>query len=206
MNSYARVWTHNDPIECADEGCGGKEVSGELVVTRGDAAPVFDAAEVIFDFVASSIKALGTIGFPGGVAAAGDDRQSTLVLDLLAHFLTVVSLVGGDGEWWPGRVEHVANDLTVVDLSAGHREVQRTAFAIDDSVDFRRATAAAADADSLLLLPPFAPLAARWAFTIVLSIRYRLSRDFDASVSKIRFQMPRRDQRLKRLYAVVYGP
>src|SRR5215213_11805943 len=48
-----------------------------------------------------------------------------------------------------------------------------------------------------------APLAARWAFTIVLSIRYRLSRELDASVSKIRFQMPRRDQRLKRLYAVV---
>jgi hypothetical protein len=91
-----------------------------------------------------------------------------------------------------------------VDLSASHREVQRTAFAVDDSVDFRRATAAA-DADRLLLLPPFAPLAARRAFTIVLSIRYRLSRDFDARVSKIRFQMPRRDQRLKRLYAVVYG-
>jgi hypothetical protein len=34
---------------------------------------------------------------------------------------------------------------------------------------------------------PFAPLAARWAFTIVLSIRYKLSRDFDASVSKTRF-------------------
>ena len=44
----------------------------------------------------------------------------------------------------------------------------------------------------------FAPLAARWAFTIVESIRYRLSRDFAASVSKILFQMPRRDQRLKR--------
>jgi hypothetical protein len=65
-------------------------------------------------------------------------------------------------------------------------------------VDFRGATAAA-DADRLILLPPFAPLAARWAFTILLSIRYRLSRDFDARVSKIRFQMPRRDQRLKRL-------
>jgi len=92
-----------------------------------------------------------------------------------------------------------------VDLPARHRKVQRTALAVDDGVDFRGATTAT-DADRLLLLPPFAPLAARWAFTIVLSIRYRLSRDFDASASKIRFQMPRRDQRLKRLYAVVYGP
>ena len=89
-----------------------------------------------------------------------------------------------------------------MDLSARHREAQRPAFAVDNGVDFR-GSAAPADTDRLILLPPFAPLAARWAFTIVLSIRYRLSRDFDASASKIRFQMPRRDQRLKRLYAVV---
>ena len=42
-------------------------------------------------------------------------------------------------------------------------------------------SAATADADRLIFLPPFAPLAARWAFTIVLSIRYRLSRDLYAS-------------------------
>src|SRR5262245_47522247 len=52
----------------------------------------------------------------------------------------------------------------------------------------------------LILLPPFAPLAARCAFTIVLSIKYKLSRDFAASASKIHFQTPRRDQRLNRLY------
>ena len=148
--------------------------------------------------MSSSVKALGTIGFLGGIAAAGDDWQSALILDLLAHFLAVVSLVGGDGQWRPGSVEYVANDLTVVDLPARHREVQWAAFAVDNGVDFRGATAAA-DADRLILLPPFAPLAARWAFTIVLSIRYSLSRDFAASVSKICFQMPRRDQRLKRL-------
>jgi hypothetical protein len=59
-----------------------------------------------------------------------------------------------------------------VDLPARHSEVQRAALAVDNRVDFRGATAAA-DADRLFLLPPFAPLAARWAFTIVLSIRYK---------------------------------
>ena len=67
-----------------DSGC--KEVSGEFVVAGSDAPPVFDAAEVIFDFVSLPIKALGTIGFPGGVASAGDDRQSAFILDLLAYF------------------------------------------------------------------------------------------------------------------------
>ena len=191
-----------DPIERTDQDCGSKEVSGEFVVARGDAAPIFDAAEVVLDFVPPSIETLGTVGLLGGVAATGDDRQSAFIFVLLAHFLAVVGLVGGYCEWRSGSVEHVANDLTVVDLPARHREVQRSALAVDDGVNLRGATAAA-DADRLILLPPFAPLAARWAFTIVLSIRYRLSRDFDASASKIRFQMPRRDQRLKRLYAVV---
>jgi len=38
-----------DPIECSDEGCGGKEVSGEFVVARGDTPLVYDVAEVIVD-------------------------------------------------------------------------------------------------------------------------------------------------------------
>src|SRR6202795_1203247 len=134
-----------DPVECTDEGCGGKEVSGEFVVARGDPPPVFDTAKVVFDFVSSSVKALGTIGFLGGIAAAGDDWQSTLILDLLAHILAVVSLVGGDGQWRPGSVEYVANDLTVVDLPARHREVPGAAFAVDNGVDFRGATACRSD-------------------------------------------------------------
>ena len=131
--------------------------------------------------------------------------QGAFVLDLLARLFAVVSLVTCDSEGRSRCVQHIFDGLAVVDLSAGHREVQRPAFAVDDRMDLGR-SAATADADRLILLPPFAPLAARWAFTIVLSIRYRLSRDFDASASKIRFQMPRRDHRLKRLYAVVYGP
>ena len=148
----------------------GEEVSSEFVIPGCDAAPVLDAAEVIFDLVALPVETLRTIGFSGGVAASGDDRQGALVLDLFTHFLTVVSLIGRDSERRSGRIEHVLGGLTVVDLSAGHREVQRVAFAVNGGVDFRGAPATA-DADRLILLPPFAPLAARWAFTIVLSIR-----------------------------------
>jgi hypothetical protein len=42
-----------------------------------DAPPVFDAAEVVFDFVSSPIEALGTTGFLNDIIAAGDDRQSS---------------------------------------------------------------------------------------------------------------------------------
>jgi hypothetical protein len=110
--------------------------------------------------VALSVEALRTIGFRGGGAAARDDRQGGFVLDLLADFRTVVGFVGGDRERRFRRLEEVADDLTVVDLTACYDEVQRAAFAVDDRVNLRGATAAA-DADPLFLLPPFAPPAAR---------------------------------------------
>jgi len=120
--------------------------------------------------VTPPVDALGTIGFLAGRASAWDDGQSAFILDLLTDLLAVISLVGGDGERWLGRVQNRFDDSAVMDLSARDDEVQRTAFAVDDGVDFR-APPAPADADGLIFLPPFAPLAARCAFTIVLSIR-----------------------------------
>ena len=107
-----------------------------------------------------SVKAPGTIGFLAGVVTVGDDRQSPFILDLLAHFLAVVSFVSGNSERRSGSVQHLFDDLAVVDMSARHSEVQRPAFAVDNRVDFR-GSAASADADRLIFLPPFAPLAAR---------------------------------------------
>jgi hypothetical protein len=130
---------------------------------------------------------LRTIGLFDRVATVRDDRQSPFVLDLLTRCLTVVGLVGGHDERRSRRIQDFFDDLAVVDLSTSDGEVQWSTLAIDDRMDFRG--------------PP--PLAARCAFTIVLSIKYKLSRDFAASASKIRFQTPRRDQRLNRLYALV---
>ena len=152
--------SQRDPIECANEVGGSEEVSSEFVVARGDAAPILDAAEVVFDLVPVSIDALGTIGFLRGIAAARDDRQGAFILDLLADLLAVVGFVGCNSEWRLGRVEYVADDLTVVNLAARHRKVQWPTLAIDDGMDFRGATTAT-DPDRLVLLPPFAPLAAR---------------------------------------------
>ena len=110
--------------------------------------------------MATPVDALGAIGLLGSVVPAGNDRQRAFVLDLLAHFLAVIGLVGGDGERRSGGVENLFDDLAVMDLAARQYEVQRPAFAIYDRVDLGR-SAAPADADRLILLPPFAPLAAR---------------------------------------------
>jgi len=67
-----------------------------------------------------------------------------------------------------------------VDLAASDGEVQRAAFAVDNGMNFR-GPAAATDADRLLFLPPFPPLAQRCAFTIVLSMKYKPTRDLAAT-------------------------
>jgi len=133
---------------------------GELVVAGGDAAPLLGPAEEVLDFVSPPVKPLGTIGFLESSAAVRDDRQRAFILDLLAHPRAVVGLVRGDRERRSRRGQHLFDDLAVVHLSAGYREAERPAFAIDNRVDFRGSTAAA-DADRLIFLPPFAPLAAR---------------------------------------------
>ena len=86
LGSYSQL----DPVECTDEGGGGKEISGEW---GGNEPPVLDAAELIFNFVASSFLAI-----------LPQLRKAALILDLLAHFLAVVSLVGGDGQWRSGSI------------------------------------------------------------------------------------------------------
>jgi hypothetical protein len=64
----------------------------------------------------------------------------------------VIGFVRAHRQGRSGGVEHFFDDLTVVDLSAGHGEVQRTAFAIDSRMDFRR-PAPAANADRLICSP-----------------------------------------------------
>jgi hypothetical protein len=56
------------------------------------------------------------------------------------------------------------------DLAAREYEGERTALGVGQRVDFRCAPAART-ADRLILLPPFPPLAERWAFTAEESIR-----------------------------------
>ena len=154
------LYSQFDPVECTDEDSGGQKVASELVISGGDAPPIFDATEIVLDLVAPAVEALRAISSDPTGAAAGNDRQSAFVLDLLTDGLAVIGLVAGDGERWPGGREDIFDHLVVMDLSASHDEVQRATLAIDHRVDFR-GPPAAADTNRLVFLPPFAPLAAR---------------------------------------------
>jgi hypothetical protein len=59
-----------DPVEFGDEVICGEEVAGKFVISGGDASPILDAAEEVFDLVPAAIDGLRAIGFLGSVAAA----------------------------------------------------------------------------------------------------------------------------------------
>ena len=108
--------------------------------------------------MAPAIIALETKGFFEGGVGARDGQQGTFVQDLLAASFVVVGLIGGNRERRSRRVQHLFDDLAVMDLSAGHHEAQWPAIAIDSRMNFRGLTATT-DADHLI--SPFAPRTAR---------------------------------------------
>ena len=92
------------------------------------------------------------------------------------------------------------------DVAAGQAEGERPAGLVDQGVDFG-GTSAAQAGDGLAALPTFAPLAARWARTAVLSIIATPGGSAQlASAVKISCHRPRLLHRLYRLNTVVYGP
>jgi hypothetical protein len=123
-----------------------------------------------------------------------------------AQMIGVISLVADQPGAGRSVAEQRRRDVDVGDVAAGQAEGERPAPAVDGGVDFGRAPTARA-ADGLLLLPPFAPLAARCARTAVLSIITTSGGSAQAvSASKIRCHRPRLLHRLYRLNTVVYGP
>ncbi len=73
---------------------GGQEVSGELVVSSGDAAKVLDAAKASFDGVSALVGALVEGMDDDAIGFVGDDRDCAALDDLGAQPVTVVALVG----------------------------------------------------------------------------------------------------------------
>ncbi len=94
--------------------------------------------------------------------------------------------------------------MDVVDLARRQHQGAEAAGAIGERVDFGRGAAARA-ADGLVLLPPFAPAAERWARTAVLSTMAKSGGSSQAtSAASSPCQMPFSLQRSKRLNSVVH--
>ncbi len=177
----------------------GQVISRQPVVAGCDAPEVLQPVEGVLDAPAQLIETLAEAERLFPVAAIWYDRLGSTLMQFLAQFGTVVSLVTEH----PFRPLHSADqalcDRAIMRFASGQQDGEKAAFSICECVNLRVAPSARA-ANSLLLLPPFPPAAERCAFTCVESIIcVSVDRPLPAS-SRNRFsQMPRRAQRTNRL-------
>ena len=176
-----------------------EEVSGELVVTGGDATEILETAEHAFDQVTVSI----------GVGVMGDERLSTpdrgddsldpLVREKVAQSVRVVSLIGDELQNRSGGLDEGGSHHDVMCVTGAQKQDPRMSVRIGQRVDLGRAPAARA-ADRFAVRPPFPPPADRWALMIELSIATVPVIPVDpVSASNISNQIPWRLHRLNRL-------
>jgi hypothetical protein len=156
-----------------DKGAGECDESGEvlrrLFAAQSDAFEALDFADALLDAGAPLVEDLGKeCGFRRGILPVGDYRTDAAPACRLAVGLGVVALVAENRPRRDVRAD-VEQDLeiaAVAGLAPGEMERQRQAIEIALQVDFGGKPAARA-AQSLAVLPPFAPAAETWARTIV---------------------------------------
>ena len=138
----------------------GQEISGELVISRGDAPEVLEPAKAAFDdisaFVGAFVEAMDddTVGF------IGNDGLGAVTSDFGAKVVTVVPFVCEKrAHGWSER-QNIGRSSDVGILTWGQMQDDRPAERIAQRMDFCRAASARA-ADGLIMLPPFPPEAHR---------------------------------------------
>ena len=132
---------------------------GGFVVSSSEASRVFQLVEAALDPVPQGVDEVVDWDLDFAALAHGNDWNSAALLDVGAHVVGVVSLVGKE-DLGIGRacIHHEIVALVVRDFSAGELRGDRQAFGVGPEMDFRCETAFRA-AETLFLSPPFAPAA-----------------------------------------------
>jgi hypothetical protein len=154
LNNSDPIGDDSNETEC------GKEVSGELVIARCDAAKVPEPSKAALDDVAFFIR---LFVMPDALLAIGftrDDRFDFLAFEEGAKRIRVVALVGQKlldaGDQADAFLRHGA----VGGVARREDQYPRAEKLINDRVDFAVA-AALGEPDRLKFGPPFPPLAQR---------------------------------------------
>jgi len=158
-----------DQDKGADEGDEGSEVLRGFLAAQGDAFEALDFADALLDAGAPLVEDPGKeCRLCGGVLAVRNGGADAAPARCLSVGPGVVTFVA---ENRPGRdvgadVEQDFEIAAVAGLAASQMKGQRQTIEIGLQVDFAGKAAARA-AESLALLPPFAPAAETWARTTV---------------------------------------
>ncbi len=129
------------------DGDGSEEVLGELGVSSGDAAEVYEPTEEVFDPPAVQVAALVVSDGPLAVASLRIDRNYIMVAQLTAEAVVVVALVTVQARHRSGRrrrepTEKVRSSRDVAHLATGQMEHNGPPEEVRDHVDLGGLTAA----------------------------------------------------------------
>ena len=141
QNRNTRVQTQSEPV-CDDNGkcrCR-EEICSELVVARGDAAEIFDAAVCIFDEMAVTVHGPVVADRSFAVGTAGNDRNLFACAQRSAQCVGIIALVGNDVARRGGTRQEFRRSANVGNITGTERCRERPADNVGQEMDFRRLT------------------------------------------------------------------
>lgn len=138
----------------------GQEITGELVVSGGDAAEVLQPAEAAFDDISAFVGAFVEAMDDDTVRFIGDDGLGAATNDFAAKVVAVIPFVGEERAHGRRERQNIGRYRDIGILPWGQMQDNRPAERIAQRMDFCRAASARA-ADGLIVLPPFPPEAHR---------------------------------------------
>jgi hypothetical protein len=177
---------------------GGKEISGEFVISGCDASEILKTAEAALDDVATFVGPFVEAVQMDTVGLVGNDGPRAALDDFGTQIVAIVAFIGKQPAHSRGQGENIRRRRDVGILTGREMESMWSAERIAQGMDFGRA-APTRSADRLPAFPPFPPLAERCAFIDVLSSDSTTRSLPRASASNMARHRPRLAQRLKRL-------
>ena len=139
---------------------GSQEIAGELVVSGGDAAEVFEPAKAALDDVSAFVGTFVEAMDDDAVGFVGDDGLGAATYDFAAKVVAVIPLIGEERAHGRCERQDIWRRCDIGILPWGQMQDDRPAERIAQRMDFCGAAASRA-ADCLIVLPPFPPEAHR---------------------------------------------
>ena len=137
-----------------------QEISGELIISGGDAAEVLEPAKAALDDISAFIGAFVEAMDDDTVGFIGDDGLGAATNDFAAKIVAVISFVGEERAHRRRERQNIWRRRDIGIVAWGQVQDDRPAERIAQRMDFCRAASARA-ADCLIVLPPFPPEAHR---------------------------------------------
>ncbi|MET4764060.1 hypothetical protein ABH975_007141 [Bradyrhizobium ottawaense] len=138
----------------------GQKITGELVISRGDAPEVLEPAKAAFDDISSFVGAFVEAMDDDTVRFIGDYGLGATTNDFAAKLVAIIPFVGEEhAHGWRER-QDIGSRSDIGVLAWSQMQDDRPAERIAQRMDFCRAASARA-ADCLIVLPPFPPEAHR---------------------------------------------